>query len=1055
MKYIFVSSTFRDMQAERDAMQNVVMPRLRRDAKKYGDDVYLCDLRWGINTSRLESQEADEKILFSCMNEIDRCRPFMIVMLGERYGTSFDVEFIQRVAESKKSYQLLPRSRDQESVTELEIEYGSLSTPEALHNTVFMFREPIPGAPDDYGPNGNTDEERAQNAEMLRELKEKILLAAESKGLRVITYSLGWDNENQRVTGIENFIELLSDAVTDMLRPTWEQISSLPEHKIERIRHGMAVADYASQFVGRGELLSECIKTLEGGRVSMKLTGPAGSGRSVLFSKLFVEMKERGWNVYPFVSHSDRSGDVHLAMLGQWIRYIEEELQLEHKELPFIDDEYDRYDPYMERLGELLRLYEDSSLPPLLLGRDYTYSANYWRFEDFDKLKTKKINFVFSYRKDEDENFPHYKPAKNHIFLGNYPLSGRVLLEAAVKRSGKELHPVVIEKILERYGSSTPLYLSLLIQRLMIMDEKDFRFVGNSEEFDPSVLAQLRLLDSISPELPQMIRLIVQVAADRFGREQTDTTVRLLCYADGGLRRADIRSIVERAVGRWDEESFSRLICLLPSIFIEHQDGTIAIKTKEIRDVLTVGDELDLLVIDRAIEHISSLETGDFIRHEALFDLYIKKYEYAISQRNTSAARQSLKMALDMIEEEFLTHWRREYYECFRMVCRLFGGFESIWRLEGEVNTNDLQFCHEKYLFFNGDGDRIFSYYHSFADLVYGAICVLVELGEGADAVKPYLDEVTKNGVFAHYKAYVAFRENLMLCRLYENGEGKEDIISLQSALGAAEESMRRLDIFERREPHLWWYRSSLDSIRAENYKNICDASRAKRACRRAIKRIKIRAKYNFARKSVSWGIMGDTLNPLLELLGWGGHVYPDNALGKDGDSIPDLQEYIIEDLRTARAYERRSDTAISAVFYKSALERAERVVAMQSGGHVDGYSRFMYAVCLQSYARICDLLAGESGYEDKNVALRIVSHYTEALDLLRELSKTERNLVTDAAMAIVYYSLGSLPDSSLDREELLNKAEGLATELIAKTGMLRFKLMMASIRKQRKKILK
>ena len=1055
MKYIFVSSTFRDMQAERDAVQNIVMPRLRKDAQKYGDDVYLCDLRWGINTSQMESHKADEKILFSCMNEIDRCRPFMIVMLGERYGTSFDVEFIQRVAESKKNYLLLPRSCNQESVTELEIEYGSLSTPEALHNTVFMFREPIVGAPEDYGPNGTTDEERAENAAMLAELKQKIVVAAEKMGTRVITYSLGWDAENERVTGIESFIELLSNAVTEMLKPEWDQISRLPEHKIERIRHGRVVSNYANQFVGRRDLLSDCVKKLEGGRVAIKITGPAGSGRSVLFSKLFVEMKEHGWNVYPFMRESDSSDDSYLAMLRQWIRYIEDELNIEHEEVEEINDEYERYNPYMERLEQLLKQYDSSELPPLLLGMDSPYISEYWRYEDFEKLRTKRINFVFSYRKDEDENYPHYKPAKNHIFLGNYPLSGRVLLESAVMRSGKELHPVVIEKILERYGSATPLYLSLLVHRLLIMDEKDFRFVGTDKEFDPSVSAQLRLLDSISPELPQMIRLIVQVAGDRFGREQTDATVRLLCYTDGGLRRADIRNIVESTVGIWDEESFSRLICLLPSIFIEHQDGTIAIKTKDIRQTLTAGDEYDLTIINHAIEHVSGLEMGDFIRHEALFDLYTKKYDYAISQHNTVAAREVMISALEAIEAEFLTHWIFKYYDSFKMVNSLFSKFEHIWRLEGRVDTVDLEFCYNKFLFFNRDQDSMLSYYHTFAGLVEKAIRVLVELGASAEVIKPYLEVVTTNGVFAHYKAYTACRENLMLCHLYENGDSKEDLILLQGAIKAAEQSIRRLDAFERRTMDFWWHRSALNSIEARNYANFSEASRSKRAYRMALKYIKVRARYNFSQKKMCWSIMGDTLSPLLELLGWGGHVYADNVLSKDDDSIPDLQEYIIEDLRTARVHERKSEMAVSAIFYKSALERAERVVAMQGDGYVDEYSRWMYAVCLQSYARICHILAGDYYYDDKKIALRIVAHYTKALDLLKELGKVGKNVVVDVAMAIAYYSLGTLPDSSIDRKELLDRAEKLTNELILKTGAMFLRLLRKSIRREKRKLSK
>ena len=127
----------------------------------------------------------------------------------------------------------------------------------------------------------------------------------------------------------------------------------------------------------------------------------------------------------------------------------------------------------------------------------------------------------------------------------------------------------------------------------------------------------------------------------------------------------------------------------------------------------------------------------------------------------------------------------------------------------------------------------------------------------------------------------------------------------------------------------------------------------------------------------------------------------------------------------------------------------------MQGEGYADEYSRFMYAICLQSYARICHVIAGDNYCDDKAIALRIVSHYTKALDLLKGVGRTNKNAIVDIAMAIAYYSLGILPDSSLDREELLNKAEKLTDELICKTGIPFLYLFRRSIRSERKKLSK
>ena len=86
MSTIFVSSTFKDMHRERDALQEQVLPALNEQAAPYGQSLSFCDLRWGINTSELDSEDGSRKVLDVCLEEIDRCNPPMIVILGDRYG---------------------------------------------------------------------------------------------------------------------------------------------------------------------------------------------------------------------------------------------------------------------------------------------------------------------------------------------------------------------------------------------------------------------------------------------------------------------------------------------------------------------------------------------------------------------------------------------------------------------------------------------------------------------------------------------------------------------------------------------------------------------------------------------------------------------------------------------------------------------------------------------------------------------------------------------------------------------------------------------------------
>lgn len=83
---LFVSSTFKDMDVERDIVKFEVIPALNQMFNKKGVAIQAIDLRYGINTSGLTEDEASDKVLNICMNSIDRARPFFIGFVGNRYG---------------------------------------------------------------------------------------------------------------------------------------------------------------------------------------------------------------------------------------------------------------------------------------------------------------------------------------------------------------------------------------------------------------------------------------------------------------------------------------------------------------------------------------------------------------------------------------------------------------------------------------------------------------------------------------------------------------------------------------------------------------------------------------------------------------------------------------------------------------------------------------------------------------------------------------------------------------------------------------------------------
>jgi hypothetical protein len=140
---VFVSSTFRDMHAEREELIKRAFPQLRKlceergvtwgEVEERGVTWGEVDLRWGIT----DEQAAEGQVLPICLEEIRRCRPYFIGLLGERYGWVPD----EIPAELIEQQPWLAERLDH-SITELEILHGVLNDPEMAEHAYFYLRDP-------------------------------------------------------------------------------------------------------------------------------------------------------------------------------------------------------------------------------------------------------------------------------------------------------------------------------------------------------------------------------------------------------------------------------------------------------------------------------------------------------------------------------------------------------------------------------------------------------------------------------------------------------------------------------------------------------------------------------------------------------------------------------------------------------------------------------------------------------------------------------------------------------------------------------------------------
>jgi nephrocystin-3 len=162
---VFVSSTFRDMQAEREELVKRIFPQVRRLCEERGVGWSEVDLRWGVT----DEQKAEGAVLPICLAEIDRSRPFFLGLLGQRYGW-----VPEELPEDLVGQLPWLGDLDGTSVTEMEVLHGVLNDPDAAGHTFFHLRDPSWMAsrpPEEQEVLGEAD---PANVAKLEQLKDRV-----------------------------------------------------------------------------------------------------------------------------------------------------------------------------------------------------------------------------------------------------------------------------------------------------------------------------------------------------------------------------------------------------------------------------------------------------------------------------------------------------------------------------------------------------------------------------------------------------------------------------------------------------------------------------------------------------------------------------------------------------------------------------------------------------------------------------------------------------------------------------------------------------------------
>lgn len=268
---VFISSTFKDMHAEREELIKHVFPELRKRCRERQVEFVDVDLRWGVTEEQAERGE----VLPICLAEIERCHPYFIGLLGERYGGVAD-----KIDDELIEDQPWLKAHQQSSYTELEICHGVLNNKEMKGLAHFYLRDPEVSnqIESDLSEQPNYQPEPPIAKDKLNALKERI----DKSG-----YPVTKDYPDAKAVG-QSILDDLWAAI-DKRFPETETPSALEQ---ERLEHEAFAEVRRKVYIGRQEYYDALNGYVRSDGPPLVLLGESGSGKSALLANWAYRYKK-------------------------------------------------------------------------------------------------------------------------------------------------------------------------------------------------------------------------------------------------------------------------------------------------------------------------------------------------------------------------------------------------------------------------------------------------------------------------------------------------------------------------------------------------------------------------------------------------------------------------------------------------------------------------------------------------------------------------------------------------------------------------------------------
>ncbi|XP_074616453.1 TPR repeat-containing protein DDB_G0287407-like [Acropora palmata] len=576
---LFVSSTFRDFHAEREALVKEVFPDLRLWCEQRKLHLVECDLRWGV-----PKDSTTEETIKICLGELDRCHednvvPYFLNLNCARAGwipTFGDLTYNLAV-QYGWVYGL--------SLTEMEIVHGAFR--KCNPNALFLIRD------DDFTERLPSEIKEAfvdDNDlcfEKMKKLKE--MLQEHFPAENIVHYKVDCDatsvsksaqlhdEREVKLKGINGSDSVFYKTVFEFFRNRIEHqypLDPTPEDPLEaqKTAHESFLDTRGQVVLGRDKILEEIDNyiTMDQSNAPLLLIGNAGSGKSAIMAKSAndaiakAEKGElRGARVFfHFVGATPGSTD-----LAFFLQRLSREINVSKRDV--VSD----LDSLVQLTNSLL---SNKNTKPCVVIVDAINQM------DDDKIQyltrwlpetlSPNVKVVLSMINDTECHrlLRSYKSGPREITCGQLDYhSRRLIVENILRLYNKRLDDRQMSMLLEKEGSANPLWLTLACEEL--------RVYGVFNKMDDKIA-------SLSDDLISLEEQVLTRFEEENGGQIVVGTVCLLETSRHGLLETELLQMLA------DEST------LTPPPYIEGESDQITITQADQTDAapegLSVADKL-------------------------------------------------------------------------------------------------------------------------------------------------------------------------------------------------------------------------------------------------------------------------------------------------------------------------------------------------------------------------------------------------------------------------------------------------------------------------------